>query len=263
MGTSRRSIDIVRHFDTSCALATNETNPKPALVDDRSPVARDYSAASEVLLVSFSGLKRNPDKVPGFSLRGALTGLLVKKLYLRDLEKAWFLRGLHGLTRDVPETVAFLRAEAASAGAGRIVLTGYSLGGYAALLHGALLGADEVHAISPQTFISFWRRLRAGDHRWRRHVLPLHFGGARQFHDLRPHLARCPDHTKLHVYFARDSRLDAIHAEHVRDLPQIIAHEYAEGSHRLVTNLRGSGQLRTILERALTGESLQPGAKKN
>ena len=250
-------MDIAGRFATSCALATDQTQPNPVAVDDGSPVARDYSAASDVLLVSFSGLKRNPNKIPGFSLRGTLVGLPVSKLYLRDPDKAWFLRGLRGVTRNVDETVAFLLAEAASVGARRIVLTGYSLGGFAALLHGALLGADEVHAISPQTFISFWRRWRAGDHRWRRYVLPLHFGNTRRYHDLRPYLARSSVRTKLHVYFARDSRLDARHAEYLRDLPQIITHECAEGSHRLVTTLRESGELRTILERAIAGESLQ------
>jgi hypothetical protein len=231
--------------------------PQPAPVDDNVPVLRDYSAESDVLLVSFSGLKRTPHKVPGFSLRGTLAGLAVKKLYLRDLDKAWFLRGLRGVTSDVEETTEFLRTEMAASRASRMILTGYSLGGFAALLYGTMAGADEVRAISPQTFISFWRRWRSGDHRWRRYVLPLHFSATRRFHDLRPWLARCPSQTKLHVHFARDSRLDVTHAQHVRDLPQIAVHEHTEGSHRLVTVMRESGELRAIFERAIAGESLR------
>jgi len=236
-------------------------HPGP-VIDDGSPLSRDYSAASDVLLVSFSGLKRNPEGLPGFSLRGTLAGLVVKKLYLRDAQRAWFLRGLEGVTSNVEETAGFLRSEMAAAGARRLVLTGYSLGGFAALLYGAILNADEVHAISPQTFISFWLRWRAGDHRWRRYVLPLHFSSTRRYHDLRPLLARFPHPSRLNVHFARDSRIDVLHADHVRDLPQIVMHEYAKGSHRLVTELRESGQLRTILERAVTGEALQPDTGK-
>jgi hypothetical protein len=242
-------------------LAAAQTGPKPIHPDDGSAVSRDYSLASDVLLVSFSGLKRNPAKLPGFSLRGTLAGVPVRKLYLRDLDRAWFLRGLRGLTRNVDETATFLRAEAKSIGARRVVLTGYSLGGFAALLYGALIGADEVHAISPQTFISFWRRWRSGDHRWQRYVLPLHFGTTRRYHDLRP-LLEGSRTSGLHVHFARDSRLDALHAEHVRDLNGVVIHEHSEGSHRLVTELRESGKLRAILERAVMGESLQRGSGK-
>jgi pimeloyl-ACP methyl ester carboxylesterase len=233
------------------------TDAAPA-VENESPIARDYSAQSDVLVVSFSGLKRNPEKMPGFSLRGTLDGLEVKKLYVRDLDKAWFLRGLHGMTTNVEETAQFLRAEIRTVNARRVVFTGYSLGGFAALLYGALSGAHEVHAISPQTFIGFWQRLRAGDHRWRRYVLPLHFSGTRKFHDLRPWLASAPAHLQSHIHFARDSRLDALHAEHVRALPQVNIHEYTEGAHRLVTAMRESGKLRAIFERAsATGETLR------
>jgi hypothetical protein len=255
------NIDIAPGFATCCALATSdETRLKPA-VDDGSPVARDYSAASDVLIVSFSGLKRNPTKLPGFSLRRTLEGLPLKKLYVRDLDRAWFLRGLRGVTSDVEETVAFLRDEARSSGARRVVLTGYSLGGFGALLYGTLMGADEVQAISPQTFLSFWRRWRAGDHRWQRYVLPLQFTPTRRYHDLRPFLAGSSSAGR-HIHFARDSRLDAIHAEHVRGFGKVVLHEYPQGAHRLITDLCDSGALRQILWRAATGESLQPGAGK-
>ena len=222
----------------------------PPAIEDQSPILRDYAAPGDVLLVSFSGLKRNPEKVPGFSLRGALAGLEVKKLYLRDLNKAWFLRGLRGTTANVEETTAFLRAEAASVSARRVIFTGYSFGGFAALLYGALFGADEVHAISPQTFISFWNRVRCQDHRWQRYVWKLHLGKTRRFHDLRP-LPSVSTQTQFHVYFARDSRLDACHAAHVHGLPGVMIHEYATGAHRLVTALRDNGELRAIFERAV------------
>ena len=236
-----------------------ETSSPPA---DDQPLLRDYSAQSDVLLVSFSGLKRNPEKVPGFSLRGTLAGLAVKKLYLRDLNKAWFLRGLSGATASVEATAAFLREEFSSVNARRLIFTGYSLGGFAALLYGALCGADEVHAISPQTFLGFRKRWQAGDHRWQRYVLPLHFSGTRRYQDLRPWLARTRAGTALHVHFARDSRLDAIHAQHIRDLPQVIIRDRPEKAHQLITVMRESGELRSLFERAIAGESLRAAPRK-
>jgi pimeloyl-ACP methyl ester carboxylesterase len=224
--------------------------------DDGNPIRRDYAAASDVLLVVFSGLKKNPRALPGFSFKKPTEGILVKKLFLRDLDRAWFLKGLRGVTADVEETVAFLRAEAKAAGARRIVLTGYSLGGFAALLYGALLGAEEVQAISPQTFVTFWRRLRCGDHRWRRYVWRLNLSRTRSYQDLQPILQQARQ-TQFHVHFARDSRCDPYHAGHVRGLPGVTLHEYPEGGHRLVTALHDNGELRRILSDAVAGESLR------
>ena len=45
-------------------------------------------------------------------------------------------------------------------------MLGSSAGGYAALLFGRLLEADEVHAFGPQTFISPSLRLRYSDNWW-------------------------------------------------------------------------------------------------
>ena len=241
---------------------TESKQRQGAPADDNVSVLRDYSGPGDVLLVSFSGLKRNPHKVPGFSLRGTLTGLPAKKLYLRDLNKAWFLRGLCGVTSGVEDTVSFLRSEVEAVGARRVIMTGYSLGGFAALLYGTMMGANEVHAISPQTFISFWRRFRCGDRRWQRYVLPLHFGSHRRFHDLRPLFAGEAAGTQLHIYFAGDSRLDTLHAQHLQTFPQVTLHEHAKGAHRLVSLLRQSGELRAILERAVAGESLRAPAGK-
>ncbi len=232
--------------------------PVPKPPDDGSPIRRDYAAASDVLLVVFSGLKKNPRALPGFSFKNPTDGIRVKKLFLRDLDRAWFLKGLRGVTTNVEETVAFLRAEAATVGARRIVLTGYSLGGFAALLYGARLGADEVQAFSPQTFVSFWRRLRCGDHRWRRYVWRLNLGNTGRYQDLQPVLRQAGS-TRFHIHFARDSRLDPRHAEHLRGLPGVTLHEHPQGGHRLVTALHECGELRLILTDAVAGESLRTG----
>ena len=224
-------------------------------VPDDCALYRDYTEESRVLFVSFSGLRYKLDAAPNFVFRRSLKGLPIKVLYLRDLERAWYLRGLRGATRGVEETVALLRAEAESVRARRVILAGYSLGGFAALLHGSLLGADEVHAFSPQTFLSFRRRLLAWDNRWLRRVTPLYFGPARRFHELRPWLAKAEKKTRLHVHFAGDSRLDTIHAGYVSDLPGVIAHDHQKGEHELISALTESGSLRAIFEHAIAGES--------
>jgi hypothetical protein len=79
----------------------------------------------------------------------------------------------------------------------------------------------------------------------------MYFNRTRPYHDLRPWLAKTPSRTKLNVYFARDSHLDAAHAEYIRGLPQVKIHERADGSHRLVTAMRESGELRALFENAV------------
>jgi predicted alpha/beta-fold hydrolase len=167
------------------------------------------------------------------------------------LRKAWFLAGLPGISSDVGGTAEFLRKEAG--GARRIVLTGYSLGGFAAHLYASLLENAEAVTFSPQTFVSFWQRLRARDHRWRRYALALLWKSKARYRDLRPFLVR-QSRVKHAIHYAVDSPLDAVHAQRVASLQNVRVIAHTEGRHRLVTALRDSGELRKLLESAVRGE---------
>jgi hypothetical protein len=164
------------------------------------------------------------------------------------------LRGLPGLTSNVADTANFFRREISEQKARRVITVGYSLGGYAALLFGHLLGADEVQAVSPQTFISLMKRWHHGDHRWQRWILKLHCSRALfEPLDLRPVLTRSNEKSKYVLHYASDSRLDVLHAKRLGGLPGVTLREHASGSHRLVTALRDSGEMRAILEQSLRG----------
>lgn len=214
-----------------------------------SPVLRDYTADSDCMLIVFSGLKRNPEKVPDFSFVRVTAGLAAKKLFLRDLRKAWFLRGLPGISRDVAGTAAFLRGEVELQKARRVVLVGYSMGGFAAHVFAGLLGATA-ETFSPQTFLTVWQRFKAGDHRWRRYVLKLQLGMPRRFLDVAGFIHGSGSRHVIH--YALDSRLDEAHARHIESAPNVQLVPHAEGSHRLVTALRDSGMLRELLEKAVS-----------
>ena len=221
-----------------------------APIDTGEPILRDYATEADVLLILFSGLKRNPQKRPGFSFRAVTGGLPARKLYVRDLRKSWFLAGLPGISEGVEDTAEFLRREAGKAR--RVVLTGYSLGGFAAHLYASLLENAEAITFSPQTFVSFWDRLRTRDHRWQRYALKLLWRSKARYRNLRPLLEkrRQAKHT---IHYAADSPLDGVHARHVASLENVRVIEHAEGRHRLVTALRDSGELRTLMERAVCG----------
>lgn len=229
--------------------------PVNASQDHGSPIQRDYSSDARVLFIAFSGLRRAPKERPGFSFIHITGALPAKKLFVRDLTKAWYLRGLPGISRSVADTTEFFRSEIAAVGAERVVVVGYSLGGFAAMLYGTLLDADEVHAFSPQTFVSLRQRIRYGDHRWNRYALKLPLTTPRAYRDLRPVLERSSASTRHHVYFAEDSRLDVLHARHIEGLRDVTFHPFKEGRHRLVTALRDSGELLKIFESAVANQS--------
>lgn len=72
-------------------------------------------------------------------------------LYLRDFRKTGFASGIESVGADAEATAARIRGLADEAGARRIVTFGNSLGGYAALRYGPLLGAERVLAFIPAT----------------------------------------------------------------------------------------------------------------
>jgi len=260
-----RRDDNVLPSPTSNAFDTLDTvpkHPRVAETDDDSPIFRDYSADSRVLFVVFSGLRRSPGEKPGFSFINVTSPLPAKRLFLRDLTKAWYLRGLPGLTRGVEDTAEFFRNEIRATGAERVVMTGYSLGAFAAMLYGTLIEANEVHAFSPQTFVSLRQRIRHRDHRWNRYVLKLPLSTQSRFRDLRPLLARSRAKTQHHIHYAEDSRLDVLHAKHVEGLPNVKLHSYNEGKHRLVTDLRDKGMLIKIYEEAVGAQGFSGGSRR-
>ena len=59
------------------------------------------------------------------------------------------------------------------------------------------------------------------------------------------------DVPQIHLHYCDTHRLDRLHAERLREVPNVHLHPHPEGGHRLVTILRDTGRLRSILEDAL------------
>lgn len=85
---------------------------------------------------------------------------------MRDRHLAWYQCGVEGVgdIDAVATRVARLKLKYP-----RVITTGISMGGYAALLFGLLGGADEIVAMSPQTCIDLDGSIVPGDARWRAH----------------------------------------------------------------------------------------------
>lgn len=125
----------------------------------------DFSGRSKSLLIAMAGAYV---KKPGqFEWKNTWTykykHLDYKKFYVADLRKSWWW-GMREeeLKKFSPgygpfALVEFMKNYIEKANIEQFAIMGLSMGGYGAILLGALLGADEVIAFSPQTYLTEFR----------------------------------------------------------------------------------------------------------
>jgi hypothetical protein len=223
-----------------------------SLEDPTTAVAVDFGPPGRALLVAFGGIS-GALGMPPFEFFKLSAELDCKRIFVRDLNQAWYHEGLPGIAEDLPGIAMFLRARIQESRAERVVFVGNSMGGYAAILLGALAGAHAVYAFSPQTFIDRWRRLLFWDRRWRREIARVHAlaQARRDVFDLRSALPYLPAVPQIEVHYSPESRIDRLHATRLRGLPGVTLHPHGEGGHQVVARLRDTGALRSLLVRSL------------
>ena len=121
---------------------------------------------SGALLLAFGGMVGRIG-IPPFEFFSLAGSIPVKRLFVRDLRQAWYHLGVpdHGATlAQVAESLCRLIAPHEVE---RLVVAGTSAGGYAALVFGAMLGADSVVCFAPQTVLDLellaeYREIDAG-----------------------------------------------------------------------------------------------------
>jgi hypothetical protein len=221
--------------------------------ESEATLSMDMDSDSRTLLLAFGGMEGRIGMAPFEFLR--LTGdIPVKRLFVRDLRQAWYHRGMPGHGGTLEAVTESLRATIAEHDVERMVFTGNSAGGYAALVFGTLLGADVVLCFAPQTNLDPAVLAEWGDHRWDERLLPLVKDGAldQRWVDLGRALpaARVAD-TRYQVYFDDSLAVDRLHAERLLGLPGLRMYRFGGGAHHLVRDLRDNGALARILRGAL------------
>ena len=215
---------------------------------------------SSLLLVAFSGLR--PAQGDHYDFRRTSDAIAASRILVRDHERCWYHRGVRGVGASPESVMSYLTQMISSIKPSRIVLTGASAGGYAAILFGELLGVNEVHAFAPQTFVGLDAMRRFREPRW--------YAEARRMRDediLRADLAdlgavlrarRTLHRPAHHVWFDPSSKTDSVHVAHVRDEVRVTLHGIREGGHEVAEALSGRGDLDRILEGALRSDRLPP-----
>ena len=137
-------------------------------------------------------------------------------------------------------------------GARRLVCTGNSAGGYAALLFGTLLKADVVLCFAPQTVIDLPALAAMDDHRWDEQLLALQGALDSRYTDLAQALAAARQGaTAYEVYFDDTFAVDRMHAERLAGLEGLALHRLQGGAHGVVREMREAGELDRVLQEAL------------
>jgi len=210
--------------------------------------------SSSTLLIAFGGLGQGLKGGPRFEFRAVTRDIPVKKLFVRDPRQAWYHLGISRHGRSFEELAKSLERLVAGLHAERIVTTGASMGGYAALAFGTLLGADAVIAIAPQTVIDVEVMRAMGDRRYERRLGQL--AAARRLDpkwiDLKSAL---PDarHSEIEyrIYFSEPFRIDRLHAERMEGISGLRLFRFGRGAHGLALSLRDSGAMTAMLRQAV------------
>ncbi len=226
---------------------------REAIEDPQIALSLAASGDSRTLLLAFGGIAGRIG-IPPFEFFSLTEGMPVKRLFVRDLRQAWYHRGVPGHGSTVPEVAESLRRILARHEVDRLVVAGNSAGGYAALMFGALLGAEEVLCFAPQTVIDLDTLAAMGDHRWDDRLLAHAAARALDecFTDLRrvlPAAGRAG--TIYRIYFDTTLHADRLHAERLADLQGVQLYRFGHGSHSIARALRETGALQRVLQRAL------------
>lgn len=253
------------------------TTPKPAASgQEKSPFAMveanadagfmlNAPHANAPLVITFAFVSW--DSLPAFDFVGrvkklsATTTRPINCLYLRDSANLWYQHGVAGLGRDVHETVNRLREVINAVRPTSVSVVGQSMGGYAAVLFGALLGVDRVLAFGPLSYLRpDWAR-RDGDTRWIGVMDKLaQYPPSPCYDDLPALLSRSTALPDIQLIYGTGpeadhiDNVDALHADRFRQIEDIRVTEFADAPHAVVKWLIDQGRIDEVLQAALLPE---------
>ncbi len=160
----------------------------------------------------------------------SLSGTPINKILVRDHTNAWYHRPISGLGGDVDEIASSLRQLIDTFSPRQIITLGQSMGGYAAIMFGFLLGVDAILSFGPLSFLNSRAALSYHDLRWLAVMQELEKNPPPVGYFDLPALSRKadPQQTALHVFFGTKPDVDnaieavnpdALHAERLAVYP--------------------------------------------
>lgn len=240
------------------AFATLEANPDAGFMlnapHPNAPLVITFAFVSWDSLPAFDFVRR-------VNKLSVATNRPINCLYLRDSANLWYQHGIAGLGRDVHETANRLREVIDAVRPSSVSIVGQSMGGYAAVLYGALLGVDRVLAFGPLSYLRpDWAR-RDGDLRWISVMDKLkRYPPAPCYDDLPALLSSLSTIPEIQLVYgtgAEDdgtANLDALHSSRFRQVAGVRVTDIAEAPHAVVKWLIDQGRIDDMLAAALLPE---------
>jgi acyl carrier protein len=181
-----------------------------------------------------------------------VTGVMrFNRILLRDPTKSWFHLGFGEPGGSFDSVVETVRAQLRALGGERVMTVGTSSGGYAALLAGHLLGADYVHAFSPQTYLDATNIARTGDVQLGRRAnlkaVYAKLGTDAAYLDLRRVLSRPNGKTRYFIHVCAGHEQDCGRADYLEGIPQLTVLRYPCTMHNVLIGMSHKRFLRTVL----------------
>lgn len=206
------------------------------------------------LVVSFGGING------GFEFYKSLSQLNVNFLLVRDSRIRWYQQGVVGVERGIVGLVELINVLLKQLGSQRLVVVGASAGGYAALLLGQLLNADQVLAYGPQSFLSAQFRKNINEHRWRDELSTVPQIDFPNLADpiIQPVISRGVS-TKFHIFVGADDFYDFIHAGWMLQNNSVTASLIENCDHGVSGGMKRDGLLMPSLEAGINEEGNFPG----
>ncbi len=227
----------------------------PEEISQDEPTYRfDCSIENDTMLISFAVFPA-PGGKSAFDFVRTVSPIKVKKLFLRDPNMMWYQKGSPGIGDDVPGVLTFLKTAITKERVRRVVTIGNSGGGYAAILFGVLLGADEIHAFNPVTLLRGPEDTSAPD---QLELLKQERGLDIPYLDLRAVLDRhLQPGAKIYIHYSRGDNRDRRHAKYLRRFPNVRLYEYPFVTHHVARFFAERDMLTPLLHAAALGDGQQ------
>lgn len=218
---------------------------------------------SDTLFVSFAGMGWK-ESIPTFNFYNFMKSYKVDKLFLRDTgppkSKAWacryYLLGMRHNTNSLEETLEFLRQKMSVKKYKKIVGFGCSAGGFAAILFGSHLNFDTIIAFNPQTHIGQYKDdVMKDEYNAPRtcRFLRNQRKDSKLYQDSLDLKTLSPFKSRIRIHFSNKSNrgCDKLHAKYLDDDSNVEIIEHDSNSHLLALELKGTGDLKQIIDDAL------------
>jgi hypothetical protein len=202
------------------------------------------------VIIAFSGLNSRFAGISIFEFKTFLYKYFdCNFIFCKDSNKKWYFKGLAGYSSGINDTVRKLKSFIQEHHFTKVITLGNSCGGFAALLFGNLLAADDIIAFSPQTFIDDKNKKISGDARWASEMSDVEQNALPdERHYLDIHNLQESKAQRITIVFGLAEANDCIHAYRMNDWANVRLIEIPNGDHHVVKELRDNGELLGILQ---------------